>query len=162
MWRFILSAALLLLLSSCASGPTFETQQVDRSQTPHRAATEPKAAKGKIVLWGGVILRTDNLKDITRIEVLAYPLDSDSLPQTGRDSLGRFIFEYAGYLEPASYAAQRLITVVGPVQQVQNGKVGESNYLYPVVAAQQIYLWPKDSERDGTRFHFGIGIGVGL
>lgn len=162
MWRFILPGVLLLLLSSCASGPTFDTQQVDHSQTPHKVATEPKTAKGKIVLWGGVILRVDNLKETTRIEVLAYPLDSNSMPQTSRDSLGRFIFEYSGYLEPASYAAHRLISVVGRVQQVQTGRVGETDNLYPVIIAQQIYLWPKDSERDRTRFHFGIGFGGGL
>jgi outer membrane lipoprotein len=84
------------------------------------------------------------------------------MPQTRRDSLGRFIFEYSGYLEAASYAAYRLISVVGRVQQVQTGRVGETDYLYPVITAQQIYLWPKDSERDRTRFHFGIGIGGGL
>jgi len=160
--RHYLFLSLLLLLSACASGPTFETAGVDRALTPRGAAAEPQAAMGQTVLWGGVILATTNLSDSTQIEVLAYPLDSDERPLRDSDPLGRFILLKGGYLEPANYAEGRLISVTGTITGTRAGQVGESAYAYPVINAGQVYLWSKDSARDRTRVIFGVGVGVGL
>ncbi len=157
-----LTVILLLLLGACASGPTFNTGGVDRSLTPRDAAAAPQPAKGKYVLWGGVILATTNLRDRTQIEVLAHPLDSDTRPRRNRDPLGRFILEQAGFLEPASYAEGRLITAVGRITGTRAGRVGESDYPFPVIAARQVHLWPRDGGRDASSVHFGIGVGVGF
>jgi outer membrane lipoprotein len=113
------------------------------------------------VLWGGVILGTTNLKDSTRIEVLAYPLDTDRRPQRDRDPQGRFILEQAGFLEPASYAEGRLITTVGKLAGTLPGRIDASDYSYPVVAARQLHLWPLDRGRRGSNVHFGVGVGSG-
>jgi len=152
----------LLLLSACASGPTFQTAGVDRALTPRGVAAEPQTAMGQTVLWGGVILTTTNLQDRTQIEVLAYPLDNDEWPLRDNEPLGRFILEQAGYLEPASYAEGRLISVTGTVTGTRAGRVGDTAYAYPVIKAGQVYLWPRDSARDRTRVIFGVGVGVGL
>jgi len=160
--RSCLALLSLLLLSACASGPTFETAGVDRALTPRGVAAEPQPVLGQTVLWGGVILATTNLKDSTQIEVLAYPLDPDERPLHGSDPLGRFILDQAGYLEPANYAQGRLLSVVGTVTGTRAGRVGESDYVYPVISVRQLYLWPRDSGRDRTHVIFGIGVGVGL
>lgn len=160
--RPCVSFLLPLLLAACASGPTFESAGVDRALAPRAVAAEPQPAMGQLVLWGGVILSTTNLKDSTQIEVLAYPLDSDERPLRDSDPLGRFILERAGYLEPANYAVGRLVSVVGTVTGVRAGRIGESDYAYPVISARQLYLWPRDSARDRSRVIFGVGVGVGL
>ncbi len=159
----LLWMAPLLLLSACASGPSLDTSQVDRSITPRSAVAELAANRGKRVVWGGVILSTTNLEKLTRVEVLAYPLDSDQRPQRERDPLGRFLLERQGFLEPATYAQGRLLSVVGTLVRTEDGKVGDSAYLYPVVEADQLHLWSKDSDYNkGSNVHFGIGVGIGL
>ena len=91
---------ILLLLSGCASGPSLDSDTVDHSLTPAGVAAEPEISRGRQVLWGGVIVRTTNLADSSQLEVLAYPLDAQERPQPESASLGRFIVDKAGYLEP--------------------------------------------------------------
>ena len=93
---------------------------------------------------------------------LAYPLDGDNRPRRDGDALGRFVLEQAGYLEPASYAQGRLVTVLGTVSRAETGRIGAADYAYPVIKPQQLYLWPRDSAGDGTSVHFGIGVGIGF
>ncbi len=162
LWRIPWLALLLSLLAACASGPTFDSAGVDRALTPRRVAANLQDASGKRVLWGGVILAITNQRERTEIEVLAYPLDADNRPRREDDPLGRFIIKQAGYLEPASYSEGRLVTVAGTVSGALPGKIGESDYAYPVVVAQQLHLWPRDSRYDGTSVHFGIGVGIGF
>jgi len=152
----------LPLLTACAGGPTFDTSRVDRSLTPRGVAAEQQWNTGKSVLWGGVILSISNLKDRTQLEVLAYPLDAENVPQRDSEPLGRFIIERTGYLEPATYAEGRLLSVVGTLARGQAGRVGESDYSYPVITGEQLYLWPRNSVRDRTSVHFGIGVGIGF
>jgi outer membrane lipoprotein len=114
------------------------------------------------VYWGGSIIETTNFKDHTRVEVLAYPLDSDGRPQTDREDLGRFMIVQGGFLEPASYARDRLLTVVGEVSGKRVGAVGEASYDYPLIEARQLYLWPVETySGSGTGMYFGIGVGSG-
>ncbi|HKK04417.1 MAG TPA: Slp family lipoprotein [Gammaproteobacteria bacterium] len=155
----LVAAALLsLALGGCASGPAFDTKQVDRSITPSAAKTHPAQVRGKTVLWGGVIVATTNLKDATQLEVLAYPLDSDERPDPGAKPLGRILIEKSGYLEPVDYAQGRFVTALGSVQGTRDGRVGQSSYTYPVLQAKQVYLWPRRGGETQTRFHFGIGV----
>jgi outer membrane lipoprotein len=150
-----------LLLSACASTPVFDTGGVDRTLTPRNIATSPQPATGQHVQWGGIILSTTNLEDSTQIEVLAYPLDTAARPQYDSNPLGRFILERAGYLEAASYAEGRRITVVGTVTGTRIGQVGAADYNYPVISARQLYLWPADPGRDGVSVFGYIGFGAG-
>lgn len=159
---FVLTGVLLLLLSACASGPTFNTARVDRSLTPRSAVAEFAVNRDKSVLWGGVILNTSNLAANTQIEVLGYPLDSDNRPQRDSEPLGRFIIEHAGFLEPTSYNQGRQVTVLGTLAKTMSGKVGATDYNYAVIQAQQLHLWSKDSGSGKSNVHFGIGVGIGL
>jgi outer membrane lipoprotein len=156
------ATSVIALLSACATGPVFDTAAVDRSLSPSQVSAQPAAADGRTVLWGGVILATVNGKDSTRLEVLTYPLDNQDKPQRDREPLGRVLFEVRGYLEPATYAADRMITLVGRIRGVEPGKVGESDYVYPLVSSEQLYLWPREDKRDAGGVHFGIGVGFGL
>jgi len=152
---------LLFLLTACASGPSFNTLNVDPLLTPQKVTTNPQPATGRRVQWGGTIVSTANLKSSTQIEVLAYPLDSNGRPDTDGTAQGRFILERSGYLEPASYASGRQVTVVGTLAGTRNGRVGEADYVYPVVTATQLHLWPVERGFGGNSTIFGIGVGGG-
>ncbi len=149
---------LCLLLAACASGPRFDTEGVDRSLTPTRAAAEADKLGAVPVLWGGVVIASANLEAATQIEVLAYPLDGEQRPDTSRPPLGRFLILKAGYLETAVYAPGRLLTVRGTLAGTREGRIGETRYTYPVVQPEHLYLWPQDEAIPETRLHFGIGI----
>ncbi|MDT8452886.1 MAG: Slp family lipoprotein [Gammaproteobacteria bacterium] len=151
-------ALLITLLAGCATSPDFDTTGVDRSLTPRSVVAEPEISRGKTVLWGGTILNTSNLENMTQIEVLAYPLDSSQRPLLEDKPLGRFMVEHEGYLETATFAQGRLISVLGNIGDTQSGKVGKSPYTYPVVIAQQLHLWSLHDPRSRTSFHLGIGV----
>ena len=151
----------VLLLSACAITHTFHAHGVDHSLSPQDVVTSPQLATGKQVQWGGILLSTTRLEDRTQVEVLAYPLDSNGRPQSDEDSLGRFVLERDGHLDPATYAEGRRITAVGTVTGTRAGQVGGSDYTYPVIRARVFYLWPTGREDDGVSVGGYIGIGVG-
>ncbi len=150
-----------LLLGACAGGPAFDTSQVDRALTPALVIAEPHYAKGKQVLWGGTILGITNLAHSTRIDMLAYPLDSRGKPQLDAAPLGRFLLEQGGFLEPVIYADGKRLTATGTVLRTETTRVGESEQTRPVVSARELYLWPTDSFRDDGSLRFGGEIGFG-
>ena len=160
--RFItVTLAFVSLLVSCASTPDFDMTQVDESLTPQSVITEPELSMGKTVLWGGTILNTQNLKDATHVEILAYPLNTYQRPLLDSKPLGRFIIHHKGYLEPATYAPGRELSVLGEVGESLSGQVGDSTYTYAVIKDERMHLWSKDGGRNKTSFHFGLGIGIG-
>lgn len=148
------------LLGGCASAPKFDTSGVDSSVTPRTALAEASDAIGRRVQWGGVIVATRNLPQQTQLEVLGYPLDRSGEPDRSAAPQGRFLILQSGYLEPVDYAAGRAVTVVGTVARIEQGKVGEAEYRYPVVEASQLHLWPKETvyPRRDSNVHFGIGV----
>jgi len=160
MLRYLLPL-LGIALAACATGPNLDTTGVDPTVTPARAATDINAARNQRVQWGGVIVQTRNLKDITQLEVLGYPVDSKGRPQRNQAPQHRFLALHSGYLETADYAPGRMVTVVGTVTGTEEGKVGEARYVYPAVNAEQIYLWPRESDYSGRSdptFHIGVGV----
>ncbi len=99
---------------------------------------------------------TRNLKDATQIEVLTYTLNSLFRPQLDRPAGARILVRQPGFLEPANYARGRKITLLGTLSNVTPGRIGEADYRYPVVPAEQLRLWSYTDTR--TRFSFGLGI----
>jgi outer membrane lipoprotein len=154
----ILSLSAALLLSACASGPKYPTEEVALTLTPQQAVSEAAGQAGKRVLWGGMIINSTNLEGRTRLEVLGYPLDSNQQPQTDQQPYGRFLLFRKGYLETVDYAAGRQITVLGKFTGVQSGQVDETRYSYPVVEAEELYLWSRRQESSEPRLQFGIGV----
>ena len=156
--KLLLLLFLISLLTGCASTPLFDTSTVVKSLTPQSVIAEPSDSRGKTALWGGTILDTRNLKDSTRIEVLAYPLDSSHRPILSSKPLGRFFIHQQGYLEPATFSQGQLLSVMGSVSESQSGNVGKSAYTYPVINAQQLHLWSPETSQSRIGFSFGLGI----
>ncbi len=156
----LLIVSLTSILSGCAT-TTFDVGKADRNVTPRETAQTPAIAQGREVAWGGTIVNGKNLTNDTQLEVVAYPLDHGNRPRQGSDPLGRFIIVHPGYLETADYAPGRQITAVGTVTETRAGKVGEATYVYPVVNASRVHLWPVETQPPAEpRFHFGIGVGI--
>ena len=158
--RQLVPLLLLLLLGACSGRPEFDTSQVALSLTPQQAISEASQQIGKEVLWGGMILHVNNLADGARLEILAYPLDSNQGPRLNEPPLGRFLLRHEGYLESIDYAPGRRVSVHGTLLRIEDGVVDQSPYRYPVVQSQQLHLWPR-GEPQQPRVHFGIGVVIG-
>jgi outer membrane lipoprotein len=152
----------LAMLAGCAGTPPLNTQGVDRSFKSTDALTQQQTGIGKRVLWGGVIVRSENLPQSTELEVLGYSQDRSHRPDTESAPQNRFLIAQPGYLETKDYAPGRTVTVVGTLQQIRDGKVDRFAYQFPVVAAEQLHLWPRSRERSAPGVNFGFGVGFGL
>ena len=158
--RATIACLLVLSLAGCASSPEFDDTGLNRSLTPTQAAERGETVVGERVLWGGTIVDSRNLEANTRLEVLAYPLNDWERPRSSASAQGRFLVMKSGYVETADYAPGRQVTVVGVVEALQDGRIGESRYTYPVVRAEKLHLWSEDEGRrsSGPRVNFGIGV----
>ena len=177
------AAILLALLGGCAS-PPIETDLEPSIRTPAEVSAEPSAgaiggtgmtrgdtdgaidgaceAGAETLLWGGVLLGASVLGETSQLEVLAHPLDRRQRPMTGRASEGRFLIVADGYLETVDYAPGRLITVLGTLEEVREGTIGEATVRYPVVRSDELHLWSGNAGSDERpRFSFGIGVNLG-
>jgi outer membrane lipoprotein len=130
-----------LLLSGCVKRPP----ALLAGAFPQIGVAEAQRGgpSGQRVRWGGVIVSTIPQKEDTCFEILARPLSSEARPRRTDESEGRFIACAHGFYDPAVYADGREVTVVGTLQQPEMRKIGEHEYEYPKVAAEEVYLWPK-------------------
>lgn len=153
---FIFFAAALLF--ACSSPAKFDSSGIDLRITPQQAVSESMALQNTQVLWGGVIISSVNLQDATQFEILAYPLTSEQRPDTEQPATGRFLAVQAGYLEISRYVQGGLMTISGSLQDKRSGRVGESDYIYPVIKIKQFHLWEKRKRSNEPQFHFGLGM----
>jgi outer membrane lipoprotein len=158
MIKLLPSLLVLLLVAGCSSKPILPTEGVNTELTAQLVADSGKEMSGSRVLWGGVIVSTTNLKERTRLEVLAYPLDSSHRPQTGKLAGSRFLAYYPGYLESVDYAAGRQVSMVGTISGIEEARLGEHSYRYPSIEAEKIHLWPIEQPQSEPKVRFGIGV----
>ncbi|MCB1755312.1 MAG: Slp family lipoprotein [Gammaproteobacteria bacterium] len=149
----------LALLSACAANPpVLDTDNANMDLTPLEAGKDIAAAGQSPLVWGGVVVSATNLEKQTQLEILSYPLNRYLRPDTNRTPTGRFLIRHEGYLETIDYAPGRKVTAVGSVKNLQNQKVGEASYDFPVMQDQQLHLWTEQDEIAQPRFNFGFGV----
>ena len=134
----------VLLMMGCAHVISKDLRgKADPSLTFGQVHQNPNAYKGKLVVWGGEIVQTENQKDgTTQIEVFQKPLGWRGEPKDTGYSEGRFLMLAEKYLDPYLFRRGRKITVAGEIQGEKIKLLGEMDYRYPVVSSKQIYLWP--------------------
>jgi len=156
----LLLAGLGLALAACASGPKFEPEGTDTTVSPRQVAINTDQFLDSRVIWGGLIVSSTNLENATEIEVLAYPLNSSQRPQMDQAPMGRFLVMQDGYLETVTFARDRVITVTGMVRETVIGRVGDADYVYPVVHTDGLYLWSRADRGFWDNVSVGVGVSV--
>ena len=161
----ILLLGATLWLAGCATAVPFERDAATSSLTvaEARAATEAGEELGNdggTVIWGGVVLAGTNLEGRTQFEILGYPLTSRLRPQVNAKAEGRFLAIATDYVETLDFAPGQQVTVLGRLDGVTTGKVGDASYRYPTLAIEQMHLWKPASESGAPRVGFGIGISL--
>ena len=158
-----LSCLLALALGACAPAPIYKTTGATTAATPLTVAQSPERFADTQVIWGGRIVQVRNLADRSEIEVLAYALDSSQRPKASDVGSGRFIAQMHGYVEPLDYPEGALMTVEGTLAGSRAGKVGQADYVFPLVNVSQAHVWTAEEMGKGrNNVHFGVGLGVGI
>ncbi len=107
-----------------------------------------QAEKGLPVRWGGTIARIHNKADLTVLEIVSRPLLRSGRPKHNDTTDGRFMAEISGFLDPEIVSPGRDISVIGTLDRIQTGQVGEADYKYPVLSVFDYQFWKKQSEID--------------
>jgi len=136
----LLAATAALLLASCTAVPIQLAGEFD----PVTPASVQEQQFGAKVRWGGVLVATRNEQNKTCFEVLSRELDKFMRPLSGDDTtLGRFIACSEGFHDPEIYKQGREVTIVGQIQSIEQRKIEEFEYRYPVLALTDMVLWEK-------------------
>jgi outer membrane lipoprotein len=90
--------------------------------------------------FGGTVVNVANEQGRTLLEIAAVPLDSGARPILGEPSRGRLIASVNGFLEPVDFKGQ-LVTVVGPITGVKDGKIGMTPYKFVTMNATGYKRW---------------------
>ena len=168
--RLVLSSCVLaiLFIGGCASPrviPESLEPSIDRRVTFSQLTATPESFKGRVVVFGGEVLKAKRLKDGTQIEVLQLDLDGDERPTSNRQrSQGRFLALQREFLDPATIGQGTKVTIVGEVSGAKTESLDEVQYRYPVLIVKHLHIWPARSPGFGQPspgFSIGIGGGTG-
>ncbi len=141
-----------VLSASCAPiFPRALLEQVDRSVSFQRLAGNPDDYRGRLVVFGGEVVRTTRGPGWTEIEVLQRPLDSGRVPRLDERSRGRFLVKVPDALGRDLPELGDLITVVGGVE----GSEERSGDSLPALEVQDLKSWP--SSKAFIRYAPGSG-----
>ncbi len=170
MRTFVCFTALIsFVLASCAES-THQRQRLNlnnrlddgasqstETQTIHTEASRslysqlqsvPATYEGKVVTLSGIVLKARRLQGLTEVEVLQLPDDVYGRPTEDRHhSEGRFLArQTSSFLDPAILATGPIVTVVGSVEESVERPLepGSDSYSYPVIAIQQLMVWPSE------------------
>jgi outer membrane lipoprotein len=160
MRRLLWTVLLAVLVGGCATAfPESVMRTVDTAITVDELLRAPAGRKGARVIVGGDILTAQPRSGLTEIEILARRLRGDDSPERSDRSPGRVLLRTAEFLDPAVYAPGRRITVIGEVAGVEERKIGEVPYRYPVITVERIRLWPQDVVVGPSYYPYPWGFG---
>lgn len=145
-YNALIAVFLLAVVAGCAS-PIDKSLRKEAAPgvTFAKVFANPDAYRGDMVVWGGSIIKTERTKTGSCVYVLQAPLGMQDKPGDSDTSAGRFIAVTDRQLDPLVYAKGRRLTVAGTVigEKNVNNKNMETGYTYPLVKADQLYLWKK-------------------
>lgn len=137
-----------LILLSCA--PVLNKDYLREGQRDlsfNELRQNPGAYKGKLFVFGGVIIETRLTEEGSRIEAMHVPVDRYGyFNQEGR-SEGRFLAILPNdgrMLDPEAFGRGRRISLAAEFIELRKGRIDEMDYRYPVFQIRQIHLWPKE------------------
>lgn len=130
------------VLTACA--PKFSKYKAGAPVPFEELLESPDVYKGRMVILGGYILDVVNEPESSSIKVVQAPLGSQKKPKSKDLSKGRFIVRTDKFLDPEVYTRGRMLTTVGRVSGGQEQPLGDRSYRYPVIEAEELYLWPNE------------------
>jgi outer membrane lipoprotein len=139
--RVIFFFFLAASLAACAPISQDIRRQADASAPFSEIQKNPDKYRGEVIIWGGVIIETTNLKESTAIKVMQTTLDIQQRPTDLDRSEGRFIIRVDRFLDPDIFKKGRQVTVGGEIAGKETQPIGEIQYIYPVVQAKELKLW---------------------
>jgi outer membrane lipoprotein len=143
-----IASLIYLALALSIFGCAYPISQQLRAETAKNVTfkmvlNNPSAYIGDIVIWGGAIIKTVNLKKGTQIFVLDTPLNYWGEPKQSIHSEGRFIAETSEFLDPEVYKRGNQVTLAGKVSGAKTLPLGKASYTYPVITIKELHLYEK-------------------
>jgi outer membrane lipoprotein len=156
MKRLFIFGIVLSLLSGCVHAISRGVlKEADREITFSALVKEPNAYQGRVVLLGGIIVKTVNKQEGTLLEVYQTRLDREGRPADTDVSEGRFLALYQGFLDNEIYKQGREVTIAGTVQGEEVQLLGEIEYRYPYLLIKEIHLWEKEEPAQYEPYPWG-------
>ena len=148
-FQYVAALFIIAALGACATHIPEQIRATPKENIlPRQVQKAPQVFLGKTIRWGGTVIAIKNHKNETRLTILSQMLNRFGQPAGGDQSNGRFIAVVPQFLDPAIYAKQRNITVVGTVNKVETKKIDDFAYDYPIIKVTSHYLWPPEREID--------------
>ncbi len=143
----IFSLLLVIALTAGCSSPISKSvrNETDPGLSFQQLREQPASFEGRTVILGGEIIRTHNRQEGTTIEVLQKELDRWGRPKGKDETGGRFRVFADRFLDPVVFSQGRRVTIAGTVEGGQVEKIGEVDYVYPLLRAREIHLWQDHS-----------------
>jgi len=156
----ILGIFLVMLVVGCATGISQQSRsKVTYIGTFSELQKTPDAYVSEVVMLGGKILEIKVSSTSSELTVLQLVLGRSGRPANLDQSEGRFLVRSEQFLDPATYQKGMLLTVAGILKGSEIRAIDSLDYVYPIVEAIEIKLWPKEI-RTQPAFHFGFGVGT--
>lgn len=161
---FCLIFAMLLVTAACTPPVSKQSLNlVDPGITFEEVRQNPDRHVGRYLLVGGAIAAVRGSDSGgSELEVVQFPTNHRGRIISTDRSDGRFIARDSTFRDPAIYHPGRLVTLVGQVAGQMTGRLGEVDYLYPVLTVHELHLWDPGEYPGASPVHFGIGIGIGV
>lgn len=148
------------MLTACVT-PAFKDAGNSVAISPSDVQQSADRYTGSEVVWGGRIIAIENRERTTEVQVIGYPLDRDQQPMLDAPTVGRFIIVLPGFVEPLDYPVGRHLSVYGIVSGVHLGHVDEHEYLFPMLDAREVNVWPWGFMFDKQpRVNIGVGVSI--
>lgn len=150
-------AAAIVLVSGCAHVISQDIlQEVNTEITFTELRKAPEDYQGKVVLLGGVIVKTVSKKEGSLLEIYQTELDRRGRPINTDVSQGRFLALYEGLLDSEIYRRGRKVTIVGVVKGKEVIRLGEIDYLCAYLVVKEIHLWEEETPRAYAPYPWGF------
>jgi outer membrane lipoprotein len=145
MKRLLFFGITLVFVSGCVHAISRGVlKEVDREITFAALIKDPNAYQGRVVLLGGVIVKTVNKQEGTLLEIYQTSLNREGKPTDTDRSEGRFLALYQGFLDSEIYKQGRKVTIAGTVQGERVQLLGEIEYRYPYLIINELHLWVEE------------------
>jgi outer membrane lipoprotein len=145
MARITLFIAVVVFVSGCAHVMSKDIlQKVNSEVTFAELQKAPQAYREKVVLLGGVIVKTVNKNNGTLLEVYQTEINRRGKPIKLDISGGRFLAHWKGFLDSEIYQKGRKVTIVGVVKGEEMIRLGDIDYRCAYLVVKDLHLWEKE------------------